>query len=113
MERYYPRFVVWNALPLHPHREGEPMSIRTPRASELRSFADVTRVLVECVKPEVVVAVGRKAEAQLGELGMACTYVRHPSQGGSRLFEEGMVGVFEQLAGSRAGGHRSSSPATV
>ncbi len=113
MERFFPRFVVWNALPLHPHRQGEPMSIRAPRVSELRSFAGVTRVLVECAKPEVVVAVGRKAEVQLGELGVDCRYVRHPSQGGARLFEEGMVGVFEELGGSRSGGHRSSSPRTV
>lgn len=94
MAEYFPRFVVWNALPLHPHREGEPMSIRTPRVSELRLFASVTGVLVSCVRSARVVALGRKAETQLGELGLECTYVRHPSQGGATAFEEGMRMIF-------------------
>ena len=89
------------------------MSIRTPRVSEIRSFAGLTRELLGCVEPEVVVAVGRKAEMQLGEIGVACTYVRHPSQGGARRFEEGMIRVFRGLAGSQRGGHHSSSPRTV
>ena len=89
------------------------MSIRTPRVSEIRSFSGLTRELVECVEPEVVVAVGRKAEAQLGEIGAPCVYVRHPSQGGARLFEEGMVRIFGGLARRKAGGRHSSSPTTV
>ncbi len=97
MRRYFPRFIVWNALPLHPHRQGEPTSIRTPRVSELRRFSALTRVLVESVQPTIVVALGRKAEWQLGELGLACRYVRHPSQGGAKLFEEGMRAVFEEM----------------
>jgi hypothetical protein len=28
---YYPGFVLWNALPFHPHRPGNPLSVRAPR----------------------------------------------------------------------------------
>jgi hypothetical protein len=32
----------------------------------------------------------------LGRIGVPCTYVRHPSQGGARLFEEGVKAVLQQ-----------------
>lgn len=91
---FFPAFFVWNAVPLHPHRDGEPTTIRTPRSSELRSFAAVTAAIVEATDPVEVVALGRKAEQQLGWVGIECRYVRHPSQGGAVLFEEGMAEVF-------------------
>ncbi len=94
MRPFYPRFLAWNAVPLHPHRVGEPTSIRTPRTSELRSFAEVTAAVVGAAGPVEVVALGRKAEQQLGWAGIECRYVRHPSQGGAVRFEEGMADVF-------------------
>ena len=39
-------------------------------------------------------ALGRVAERALTAVNVACTYVRHPSQGGARLFEAGMGEVF-------------------
>jgi len=95
MAGYFPRFFVWNAVPLHPHKQGKPLSIRAPGISELRDFAELTGALMEAVGPQVVVALGRKAEYQLGELGVAAEYVRHPSQGGAAAFESGMRKVFE------------------
>lgn len=91
---YFPEFIIWNAVPLHPHRNGEPTTIRTPRTSELRSFVEVTAAIVDAVDPVEVVALGRKAEQQLGWAGIECRYVRHPSQGGAVRFAEGMGEVF-------------------
>src|SRR5690606_10917057 len=31
---YFPRFLTWNTVPLHPHRE-DPLSIRTPTNREI------------------------------------------------------------------------------
>ncbi len=98
MQRYFPSFFVWNAVPLHPHPVGEPLSIRTPRVAEIRSFAELTGRMIEVVGPRVVVALGRKAEFQVGEvLGEGCVYVRHPSQGGATAFRDGMARLFESM----------------
>ncbi len=94
MRPFYPAFLVWNAVPFHPRRIGQPTSIRTPRVSELRRFAPVTAAVVELLGPVELVALGRRAEAQMGMLGLECRYVRHPSQGGARAFERGMLEVF-------------------
>ncbi len=94
---FFPRFLVWNALPFHPHRADEPLSIRTPRVSELRSFESVTELIVRAVRPRAVVALGRKAQGQLAWSGIDCRYVRHPSQGGARDFEAGMIEIFSGL----------------
>ncbi len=91
---FFPGFFAWNAVPLHPHRTGEPTTIRTPRNGELRSFVDVTAAIVDAADPVEVVALGRKAEQQLGWAGIECRYVRHPSQGGAVRFAEGMAEVF-------------------
>ncbi|HLE56532.1 MAG TPA: uracil-DNA glycosylase, partial [Rhodothermia bacterium] len=32
---HFERVLIWNTVPLHPHREGRPLSIRTPSASEV------------------------------------------------------------------------------
>lgn len=90
LQPFFPHFIVWNSVPLHPHQPREPLSIRTPRVAELREFAPLASKLVSILRPEVVLAVGRKAERVLAEEGVPCTYVRHPSQGGATLFEEGV-----------------------
>jgi hypothetical protein len=39
-----------------------------------------------------------RPNARRGEIGAACTYVRHPSQGGARKFETGMRAVFDETS---------------
>lgn len=91
MRPFFPRFMIWNAFPLHPHKQEKPTSIRTPTASEIRTFVPLSRAIVEAVGPETILAVGRKAEHLITKaLGLNATYVRHPSQGGANLFAEGM-----------------------
>jgi Uracil DNA glycosylase superfamily len=83
--------VLWNVVPAHPHRPGEPLSNRTPSVGELRAGAEVLGALIERLQPRAIVAVGRSAERALGELGLpsdAC--VRHPANGGATAFRTGL-----------------------
>ena len=72
--------VLWNVVPAHPHRPGEPLSNRTPAVGELRAGAEVLGELIERLRPRAVVAVGRSAERALGELGAGLRRVRAPSR---------------------------------
>lgn len=81
---------VWNAFPLHPFHPGRPASNRTPTPAELAACAHVLPRMLGLFSIEIVVAVGRKAEAVLGELGIAHHAVRHPANGGATAFREGL-----------------------
>lgn len=86
----FPHFFVWNTVPLHPHKPGRPLTIRTPRVREVKAHLELLAGVVEAVGPQRVLAVGRKAEDALARVGVAATYVRHPSQGGATRFGEGV-----------------------
>jgi uracil-DNA glycosylase len=75
--------LLWNVVPTHPHRPGDPMSNRAPAKPEVReamcfldSLADGRRTI----------AVGRLAHSVLGG-----RYVRHPSHGGAAQFRAGLL----------------------
>lgn len=97
LQAYYQSIFTWNTVPFHPHRAGEPLTIRTPRQSEINQFLPVLAAVVECFEPELVLAVGRKAENALLRIGAPATYVRHPSQGGAKLFEAGVNDAINSL----------------
>jgi uracil-DNA glycosylase len=80
-------------VPFHPHDAGEPLTIRTPRRSEVARYEGVLTDLLDLLQPERVVAIGRKAERALCEIETDCTYVRHPSQGGAKKFEAGILDI--------------------
>jgi len=94
---YFPHFFVWNSLPLHPHDRDDPLSIRTPRRSEVREWHDLLRALLDALDPDRTVGVGRKGERALAEVGADPTYVRHPSQGGANKFEAGMETIVAEM----------------
>ncbi|MGD2079503.1 MAG: uracil-DNA glycosylase [Nitrospirota bacterium] len=95
-------FLLVNSVPFHPHRRGEPLSIRTPTVEELERCAPILEAIVERLGPRTLVAVGRKAEGALGMLGLEAAYVRHPSRGGAREFGRGMERLFKR-GGRRRG----------
>jgi uracil-DNA glycosylase len=75
--------LLWNLVPTHPHRDGEPYSNRPPSRAEIeaaRPFLD------EVARGRRVLAVGRLAERELG-----APYVRHPSHGGTPAFRATLV----------------------
>jgi hypothetical protein len=90
-------FFVWNSLPLHPHDPGEPLSIRTPRRTEVREWQPLLIDLLDALNPSRIVGVGRKAERALDEAGADPTYVRHPSQGGAKKFESGIGEIVREM----------------
>jgi uracil-DNA glycosylase len=72
--------VFWNVVPTHP---GTAWSNRRPTRDEIAAGLPFVCVLA---RGRRVVPVGRLAERALGLPG-----VRHPSHGGSRCFEEGLL----------------------
>ena len=75
--------LLWNVVPTHPHRPGEPASNRRPNTAEIaaaRPFLD------ELAHGRTVVPVGRVAEAALDIEG-----IRHPSHGGAVAFRAGLA----------------------
>jgi hypothetical protein len=78
--------VLWNTVPTHPHRKGEPLSNRRPSASEIAAGWPFAEGLVAILRPRLVVAVGRVAEAVLTANGVQHRYVRHPANAGGALF---------------------------
>jgi uracil-DNA glycosylase len=77
--------LLWNVVPTHPHRPGEPESNRPPRAAEIEASGPFLEALAV---GRQVVPVGRVAEAALGSPG-----IRHPSHGGARGFREGLAAL--------------------
>lgn len=75
--------LLWNLVPTHPHRVGEPDSNRRPSCDEIA----VSRpFLAQLAVGRRVVAIGRLAERELG-----APYVRHPSHGGAAAFRAGLI----------------------
>ena len=95
LQSHFPHFFVWNSLPLHPHDPGDPLTIRTPRRTEVREWQPLLIDLLDVLDPDRIVGVGRKAERALDEAGADPTYVRHPSQGGATKFEKGIKEIVE------------------
>jgi hypothetical protein len=77
--------LLWNAVPTHPHRAGDPESNRAPTRAEADAGA---AFVAELACGRRLVPVGRVAERALGLPG-----IRHPSHGGAQAFREGLVEV--------------------
>ena len=93
LQPVFPHFFVWNSVPFHPHDADDPLTIRTPRRSEVRRWSGLLEGLLDALGPERIVAIGRKAERALTEIDADVTYVRHPSQGGAKKFEAGITSI--------------------
>ena len=75
--------LLWNLVPTHPHRPGEPASNRLPTRSEIAQARPLLDLLA---RGRRIVPVGRLAHAELGG-----AYVRHPSHGGALAFRAGLL----------------------
>jgi uracil-DNA glycosylase family 4 len=82
--------VLWNAVPFHPHRPGQPQSNRPPTTTEVLGC----RAFLEAVcRGRRVIAVGRVAAAAIRQANPGiqdAPYLRHPSHGGARQFADGL-----------------------
>ena len=98
--------VLWNALPLHPHRPGEPWSNRTPADGELVLGRDALVLLLEHFRGALVIAVGRKAELALTNIGLPFdAAVRHPANGGATAFAAGVSEAHARWVSASGGRH--------
>ncbi len=75
--------LLWNVLPAHPHRPGEPRSNRPPTRVEVEAGRPFVELLAE---GRLVIAVGRVAGRALG-----IDSIRHPSRGGASAFRKGLL----------------------
>jgi hypothetical protein len=85
------RTILWNAMQLHPHRADNLWSNRTPAPDEITLGEPAMRMLIEAFPQARIVAVGKKAEGLLGEMGVQVAgAVRHPANGGATEFSKGL-----------------------
>jgi uracil-DNA glycosylase len=78
--------LLWNLVPTHPHRLGEPQSNRPPTAGEIRDARPFLEALAGSgARSRLLLAVGRLAQRELGG-----PYIRHPSHGGATAFRENL-----------------------
>ena len=87
--------LLWNLVPTHPHRPGDPGSNRPPTRDEIRAGARFVEALAAGRR---VVPVGRLAHRALGG-----DYVRHPAHGGAAAFRRSLLHFC-------AGGQASATP---
>ncbi len=85
------RTILWNAMQLHPHRSDNLWSNRTPTPSEISLGEPALRILIEAFPDAKIIAVGKKAEWLLHEMGIPTVgSVRHPANGGATQFSAGL-----------------------
>ncbi len=85
------RTILWNAMQLHPYRADNLWSNRTPTPEEIRLGESALRLLVEAFPSARIVAVGKKSEGLLREMGIPIAgSVRHPANGGATEFAAGL-----------------------
>src|SRR3989338_708036 len=81
------RTILWNAMQLHPHRTDNLWSNRTPTPSEISLGEPALRILIEAFPNAKIIAVGKKAEWVVHEMGIPTAgSVRHPANGGATQF---------------------------
>lgn len=79
--------VLWNAVPWHPYKPDKGLlSNRTPLTGEMEAGLKHLKTFIGLFDEPEIVAVGRKCEQSMGELGIDYTGVRHPANGGAPKF---------------------------
>jgi len=82
--------LLWNSFPWHPFGKAGPLSNRTPEPALWKANLHVLEALFVEIGSVRVLAVGRTAQAALGELGIEAAILRHPAHGGAGVFREQM-----------------------
>jgi len=78
----------WNVFPFHPHKENNPNSNRPPDKNEILEGTGYLSDLLDIIKPQKIVSVGKFANTLLKKLKIEHIHVRHPSRGGQTLFKQ-------------------------
>ena len=85
------RTILWNAMQLHPYRPDNLWSNRTPTHEEVGLGEPALRILIKAFPSAKIIAVGKKSEGLLQEMGIPTAgSVRHPANGGATAFASGL-----------------------
>lgn len=85
------RTILWNAMQLHPYRPDDLWSNRTPAPDEISLGKPAMQMLIEAFPAARIVAVGKKSEGLLRDMGIQIAgSVRHPANGGATQFAAGL-----------------------
>jgi hypothetical protein len=85
------RTLLWNAMQLHPYRADNLWSNRTPTPDEIKLGEPALRILIAAFPSAKIIAVGKKSEGLLLEMGIPIAgSVRHPANGGATEFAAGL-----------------------
>lgn len=85
------RTLLWNAMQLHPYRADNLWSNRTPTPDEIKLGEPALRILIAAFPAARIVAVGKKSEGLLRDMGIPIAgSVRHPANGGATAFAAGL-----------------------
>lgn len=90
LDHYFRKPLIWNIFPFHPHKGELKRANRTPNQEELDIGAKYVEDLIALFNIKRIIALGRKPESKIKDLGYDCFYVRHPANGGKRKFVEGV-----------------------
>lgn len=89
--------VLWNAVPWHPYRKGKGMlTNRTPLTGEMEAGLMHLKKFIALFPGSELIAVGRKCEQSLTELGLKHCGVRHPANGGAPAFRKQFAGIHSE-----------------
>lgn len=83
--------LLWNTVPLHPHKPERRASNRTPRVAEQRMGHPYLEMVINMYQPKTILAVGRIAQKACETLKLTYIPLRHPSQGGKADFIAGLT----------------------
>jgi hypothetical protein len=81
---------LWNVFPLHPHEADSPLTNRCHTRAERLACRHIMLSLIQLLRPNSVLTIGRDAEQALADLGVGAKCVRHPSYGGQSEFIDGV-----------------------
>ena len=90
LENYDVKPLIWNIFPFHPHEAGKIKTNRTPAKTELIIGKEFLKELLDIFNIKKIIALGRKPESQISDLGVDFVYIRHPANGGKKMFSEGL-----------------------
>lgn len=86
---------LWNAFPFHPHEADAPLNNRCHTRREFAACEDLLAAMMAAFDFERIFVLGNDAGRALERLGLAYTYVRHPSYGGQTEFRRQMAQAYD------------------
>lgn len=88
--KYPKKPLAWNIFPFHPYETGNRRTNRTPSGPELINGKEFLIKLLGMFNIKKIIALGRKAESQISDVGIEFSHIRHPAKGGKDKFITGL-----------------------